>query len=313
MPLKRSARLPRRFNRPVTRQTRAFAERRHRRYVQKRHERVRRLLRRMEKIFSDWSKMFRRWLILLGIGFVLLGLALFLFFPIVQVREIRVVRSDLRIDAEKVQRALAPLFGKHLLFLTTQEVRELVRSSATDTTDIDVDKDYPSRLVVTMRLEQIIANIQIETPEADSASESAEPLVASGAVEIPTEDYLTVNGRYVTHPSAATASDLPLINIVDWGVRPAPGDILLEQDFLEVLYAAEEALRDQFALSVTGRIVFLRGREFHLRTEAFDLWFDLRSPLAEHLARFKIFLASIPKEEVEQYIDLRLSDRVVYR
>ena len=74
-----------------------------------------------------------------------------------------------------------------------------------------------------------------------------------------------------------------------------------------------EGLGDKFALSVPGRIVFLRAREFHLRTKAFDLWFDLRSPLAEHLARFKIFLASISKEEVEQYIDLRLSDRVVYR
>ena len=305
--------MPRRFNRPVTRQTRAFAERRHQRHAKKRHERVRRFVRRTEKIFSDWRKMFQRWLILLGIGFVLLGLALFLFFPIVQVREIRVVRSDLRIDAEKVQRALAPLFGRHLLFLTAQEVRELVRASAADTTDIDVDKDYPSRLVVTMRLEQIIAKLTIEMPEAEEPSLAGEATNASGAVVISTEDYLTVNGRYVTHPSAATASDLPVISIVDWGVRPTPGAILLEPELLEVLYAAEEALRDQFALAVTGRVVFLRAREFHFHTDEFDLWFDLRSPLAEHLARFKLFLETIPKEEVERYIDLRLSDRVVYR
>jgi hypothetical protein len=64
---------------------------------------------------------------------------------------------------------------------------------------------------------------------------------------------------------------------------------------------------------VFTRTLFLRAQEYHLQTREWTLWFDMRSSIEDHLQRYRIFLREIPHEEVREYIDLRLKDRVVYK
>lgn len=313
VPLKPSVRIPRRFNRPVTKSTRQFVSRRHVRKKDQRRERLRRTARRIQRSFSDWRVMMQKWVLLTAACFVILFAGLIVFSPIIQVREIRVSRTDLRIDAEKVQRALSPMFGRHLLFLSTQEVSVLLRDAVPDIGQVTINKDYPSRLNVSMTLEPIAAKLIIVAPSPSVTIPELGSETASGAVTSADQDFLSVNGRYIVHPNPGNVGDLPVLSIVDWGVRPTPGTVLISSDFLEAIYSAEETLKQEFAWNTESRIIFLRAREFHLKTEKFTLWLDLRSPLPEQFARFKLFLQTIPAEEVKEYVDLRLSDRIVYK
>ncbi len=314
VPVRKSFRLPRRFNRPVSSQMRAFVQRRHKRTKERRHEKFKRFLRRVTRLIADGRGALAKWAIVVSLTGIVLISCMFLFLPIAQVREIRVVRSDIRIDAEKIQRSLAPIFGRHLVFLLAQEVKQLVTAAVPDITDLEIDKQYPSRLVITLKLEPIIARLLIEDPDSMGTDSDPEGEAGFGAVTaLPTSDFLTISGRYVSHPSMATSSDLPVFTIVDWGVRPGSGTPLIPPAFLEQLYNAEAAVREQFGLEITGRTVFLRAREFHLETKDFSLWFDRGGPLEEQLKRFTVFLETTQKEEVSEYIDLRLTDRIVYR
>ena len=55
------------------------------------------------------------------------------------------------------------------------------------------------------------------------------------------------------------------------------------------------------------------GQEFHLKTEGVILWFDLATPVAAHIDRYRQFLRAVSLDKVEEYIDLRPHDRVIYR
>jgi len=302
MSLRPSPRLPPRFNRPVTNEMRTFVARRHARKRQERLKRWKRLLRRTAQLVNSFERTFVRWLIVGLAAVLLLGIGFVLFSPIVEVREVRVRRTDPRLDSEKVQHALTPLFGRHLLFLSAQEVAQLLRKPVPDLSEVRVRKEYPDRLILHIGLEPLIAQLRIE-PDAGALQGSVQS--SSGA-------YLTVMGRYVQSPAHISPS-LPLVTVVDWSVRPVPGDPLISPDFLSLLETAEKALEEEFGQEVRTRLVYLRAREFHLGLDRFSLWFDRKSPLEDHLARYRIFLTSVPLGELKEYVDLRLSDRVAYR
>jgi hypothetical protein len=135
----------------------------------------------MGKAGSDSLRVVRRWGLL--VSFLTLGgLFLFLAFsPVVQVREIRVQRTEARVDIERVQKSLSPLFGRHLLFLPDYEVQELLRQSIPDLQEVTVQKRYPSELIVRVQLRPILARLTIETP-SDVPTGSGAVAQASGLV-----------------------------------------------------------------------------------------------------------------------------------
>jgi hypothetical protein len=318
--LLRPTRLPRRFNRHVSKSTAAFVKRRHVRRRQYTRERWVRGLRKSQRVFSWGWDFLRQWLWLSLATALLITFGVILFSPLVHVREMRVKRTDPRLDSEKIQKALRPLFGKHLFFLPAQDVRLLVQDAMPDAAKIEVDKQYPSTLAITITLQSLLARLQIDeegrgSVAAVTASGSALPS-GSGSVKKPAPrfDYLTENGLYLSLPfEAAVSAPLQSLRIVDWAVRPAPGSPLLSPDFLKRMRAAEELLRQQYGLKVTERTVYLRAREFHLRTPRYSLWFDASGPLQDQFFRYGVFLKNVPQGEARQYVDLRLVGRVVYK
>lgn len=233
---------------------------------------------------------------LLVFGFVL-------FSPIIQVREIEVTRESPRLDIEDVQLALAPLFGRHLFFLSSYEVAPLLKENIPDVETISVSKLYPSTLHVNVKLHPLVARLRILEPDQEQA------LTLTGA----TVDFLTDAGMYIATTAAQDTETLPEIVIVDWGVRPDPGTRMLYPSFLERMNAAELTLLRQFGKEVTQRRVFLRAQEFHLNIGGIELWFDTRTPLETQLNRYRLFLREVDQTTVRQYIDLRIADRVVYQ
>lgn len=304
MPLKPSGRLPKRFNRRVTQGTRSLVGRRYERKSQHRRERLRRVLRRTQQNARRWQRAALRWGVALLLGLVLLFVGLLLFSPLLRLEEIKIRRLSPRLDIEQVQQVMSPLFGRHLLFLTTAEVRELLQANITDLRSVEIDKVYPSELTVTVELDPLVARLIILDPEQEEA-----PAAGTGGYM----DFLTDEGVYVVAPGALASEELPAIRIVDWGVRPNPGTELLPLSLLERLFETEDALRAQFGHSIEIRTVYLRAQEYHLLANGISLWFDMRTSAEQHLQRYRMFLQSVRREDVQQYIDLRLTDRIVYK
>ncbi|MDO8649614.1 MAG: hypothetical protein Q7R81_07620 [Candidatus Peregrinibacteria bacterium] len=304
--------LPRRFNRRVRPETRAFVERRHKRKHRLRREQWQRYVRRSHRFFASAAYAVRKWALILVAGILLLMVGLVIFSPLVRVQEITVQRSDPRVDIEDVQRILAPMFGRHLLFLPAHEVRNLLLAERPDIENVDVSKVYPWRLFVSVEMQPLIARLEIDAPQ-ETPEEGAVPVAESGAIVDQSYDYLTTNGIYVTSPSKDLGMQLPLIRIVDWGGRPLPLTHLLPPDMFMMMDNAERALTSEFGHEILSREIHLRAREFHLETPQFTLWFDTASPLDAQLKRYRVFLQTVGVADVKEYIDLRIASRVVYR
>ncbi len=302
MTRKKPKRLPKKFARRASPETKRFVKRTMDRKKKRSQEKRKRFLRRADSVWKGMRASFVRWMLAIAIVIGCIVLGFLLFSPVVQVREIEVLRESPRLDIERVQQALAPMFGKHLFFLSSFEVAGLLEDRIPDLHSVSTGKTYPSTLHVRIELQPLVARLRITEPGQEYVN-------ASGA----TVDFLTDHGIYIATTSAKDIETLPEITIVDWGVRPDPGSDLIDPLMLERMNAAELTMLRQFGQEISKRIVFLRAQEFHLATGDIELWFDLRSPLKEQIERYRLFLREVSLDAVNQYIDLRIDGRVVYR
>ncbi len=257
-----------------------------------------------------------------GIACIMIGVILFS--PAVEVRAIRIERQDARLDVDAARMALAPLFGKRLLFLPVHDVDTLIRHSVPDTDTVTIRKHFPSLLIVHITERPIVARLTFTQPP------SAAPIAASGsgtqktgsgvapprAVAAPPAgivDALTDNGLYMTVPAGGSGTQLPTVMVTDFTAHPTPGTRLTSEDLLLRMQQAEKTLTAQFGYHITNRTLYLRAREFHLATSRMSLWFDMTSPLDEQFQRYRTFLQAVGVNGVVSYVDLRLAGQVVYK
>jgi len=306
MSLRPAFRLPRRFNRPVSRRTQRLVARRHTVPFKNRMAgRWRRWSKTLHRGATSWRKAIVQWSLITFISLLLLAACILIFSPIGHIEEIRVTRTDPRLDIEEVQHVLSPVFGRSLVTVSMREIRQMLQEKIIDLQSVTVSKHYPSQLLVRVELSPLVARARVLSPE-----EEASPQNASGGVL----GYVTDRGTFAIVPGGFPGdSDLPLLYLVDWGVKPQPGSPILSQDFLMRLDQAVSTLQSQFGMQVKRRTVYIRAQEFHLGIGAVSLWLDTRSPLEDQLLRLRMFLRSVGLPEVKSYVDLRLSDRVIYR
>lgn len=306
MSLRPASRIPRRFNRPVSRRTQRLVARRHAVPLRNRFSaRWRRIIHATRSGVVNWRRAIIRWSAVTLVALVVLAAGIVAFSPIGQVEEIRVSRVDPRLDIEEVQLLLAPLFGKSLVTVSSRSVRALLEPSIPDIRGVTVNKTYPSQLAVRVELVPLVARSRVLAP-----GEEQQPVPGSGAMLT----YITDRGTFaVVPPGFAGGDQLPLIDLVDWGSRPEPGAPILSRDFLTRMEQAVATLQTQFGQPVQRRVAFIRAQEFHLTVGKVSLWFDVRSSLEEQLLRYRMFLRSVGLQEAKEYVDLRLADRVIYR
>lgn len=308
--LRTPRRLPQRFNRPITPQTRRLVEQRVQRRREHRTKQVQRMMQRWQRRMETLRKSFVQFLFFAVPATVVAGVGFLVFSSVLHIREVRIPLTDPRIDVEQIQRGLAPLFGRHLFFLPERDAEVLAAEVVPDLAAVTVAKQYPATLEVRLTLDPLIARLAIDDPAAPPAAEAG-----TGATAPVLSDFLTEKGTYVAYADARVASgaDLVQLHVVDWGVRPVPGTLLLEPEMLAAMTQAEQLLGEEFGRPVTLRTVFLRAREYHLKTPLHTLWFDLRTPVGDQLARYRTFLQAEGEGAAQQYVDLRLVDKVAYQ
>lgn len=306
--------IPRRYRRTVTPYTRALVRKFHRPRRRYGRERMRRSLQRWrERSAVLWRRFAASFWWVMG-GVCLGVLLITLFSPLFSVRQISVSRRDPRIDVELVERALRPLFQKRLPFIRSQEVEPLLtaplpdarRAAVPDLASVEMRKEYPSTIALTIVPQRLIANVRVVEP-------GGEAVAATGGT---LQQFLTEKGLLVEYaPSQLSAAvDVPEIDIVDWGARPAPWVTVFDPEVLQEIRKAESLLLEQFGQGVTRRVLYMRAQEFHLLLDDnLTLWLDRRADVEEQLARYKLFLQVTPKSAARVYVDLRLRDRIIYK
>ncbi len=325
--LKRPKRpLPRQFNRKTSPAMQKFVRKRHARRVRGSGERWARTWRKWHKRGVDVVQWVRRWFAVIVFVTAIVAAGAVLFSPLVRVRSIRIERQDARLDVEKVRTALAPLFGRHLLFLSAREIEPLLRRAVPDIDTVTARKHFPSLLIVRVTERPFAAKLVFKGPDTPPVPVTTSGAVQTGSGTVRTAitthpaapvvglvDYLTDNGIYMTAPAVASGSQLPVITVTDFVVRPTPGTRLTSADLLQRMRKAEELLTGEFGYRIAHRTIYLRAREFHLATERISLWFDLSSPLEEQFRRYRTFLQAVGVGAASAYVDLRLAGQVVYR
>lgn len=314
MPLRAPRRLPKVLRRPASPYTRSVARKFHTgktRTNRRRQERFARFKRRMSRLGTFIALEFKMWLII-GISAVVLTTGgLLLFAPFFDVREIVVRRQDPRIDIEDIQDTLSPLFNQRLALVTQNQVTAMLKAAYPDISDVDTDKDYPSTLNVTVFLEPVVAEVIIDDSGGDSTpAGSGSTLAQSGSTM---HAYLTRGGQFVQSPVKLGTVPLPKLTITDWGIRPQNRTPLLSDEFLQTIFLARDTLRRDFGFNTLGIMVYVRAREFHIRTDKVTLWFDLTSSLPVQFQRFREFLKNLTLDQAKQYVDLRIGDKIIYQ
>lgn len=318
MPLLGPRRLPKRFRRRVGRMTLAVARtttRSHDRRLQRRKERWVRLSRRVQQGLSVLIAEGRVWGVIAAVLTIVSIVGVLLFAPFFDVRTIRVRRQDPRINPDLVQHVLAPLFSERLVLVSRARVVALLQAALPDIQDVTIAKEYPSTLIVTITLDPVVAKARIvddDTSIAASVSEDAMLSTATGGVET-AYTYLTEDGIFVSSPISLSTAPLETIDLADWALRPQDGTLVIDPAVLDVIMTARDTLRRDFGLESKRIVYYLRSKEFHIQTQRATLWFDLRSDLGVHFERFRTFLKTVSFDDVREYIDLRIADRVVYR
>lgn len=311
MALRKPARLPKSLRRPVSRETRVLARaycHTPERARRNRRERFLRGFRRVERSAATLLREFRVWLVAGACVLVIAGICVLLFAPVLAVRTINVRRQDPRIDIEEIERTLQPLFHDRLPLISKKQVQDLLAEEYPDIERIEVAKNYPSTLTVSIYLEPVVASVIIDDAEDTLAS-------GTGSTASGTEfSYITRGGMFVTSPlRLITTVPIETLHLTDWGIRPTNRTHLLAPEDLQAIFGARDTLRIDFGLKTTTMTLFQRAREFHIRTTAVTLWFDLQSPLSVQFQRFREFLKNSSLDQAKEYIDLRIADKVVYR
>jgi len=267
-----------------------------------------RLSRKTSKIWTVIVSEFRIWMIIAASGVLTIILGILLLSPFFDVRSMHIRREDARIDPEDIQQTLAPLFKQRLVLVTRNQVASMLASEYPDIQRIEIKKEYPSTLVVTVYLDPVVAKIVIDdtgmvTTGSGSVSGTGETL----------HTYLTRTGLFVSSPITLTTVPLPVLTITDWSIKPQNRQRVLDPEFLQQIFLTRDTLRRDFGLTTTGIVVFLRAQEYHVRTNKTTLWFDLESPLVVQFQRFRELLKAVSLDQVQEYADLRIADKIIYR
>lgn len=311
MPMKASRKLPKRFNRATGQHTRNVArayyggpERRARR----RKEKFARWGRKMARFGDTVLREFKIW-IAIGAGIVVITVAATLLFaPFFDVREMKIRRQDPRIDPEEIQQTLSPLFKQRLVLVTRGQVATMLQEQYPEIQRVEISKDYPSTLSVSVYLEPVVAEIRVAE---DTESTGSGSTATGSGTDIYT--YVTKKGLFVTSPIRLSGGPYPKLTVTDWGIRPQNRTQILSPSFLQAIFIARDTLLRDFGLQSNNIVIFLRAQEFHITTPKSTLWFDLRSPLTVQFQRFREFLKALSLDQAKGYIDLRIADKIIYK
>lgn len=245
---------------------------------------------------------FRKILILFFI-LVIIGISSWAIFfsDIFLIREITVSEdeNDIADNTDQIRSYVENAYGKNLLTLKTEEIRENVLNSEPNIQSLKIKKVFPHTLKIEFAQYPMAANL-INT-------------VKDGTQQ---KFLLNTNG-YATQenldnpnlPYMKTKTEEPL----------KKGDQVLDQKKLEYILSAIQYFEEKFGMKIIEIQYLNVEREVHLKTEKqFYIWLDMNIQYQKQLDKLRRVTPKLDYFKTPlEYIDLRISgtngDKIIYK
>lgn len=217
-----------------------------------------------------------------------------------EIKEIKIADELIENEAigNEISQILGTNIGKNLIFTNTDDMQIKILDNFPEIEEIEVEKDYPNKIVVTFTEYPLAANV---TNESQTLKKSYIINTIGYAIK---EDLESTSLPYIK-----VQSDEPL----------NPESPIIEANKLRYILETIIYFEDKFGMRVVEVVYKKVPREIHLLTEKnFYIWLDMQNPADEQLKKLKKALVKLDiyTEDLE-YIDLRIAggngDKIVYK
>jgi hypothetical protein len=262
------------------------------------------------------------------ISIIILFSIFFLFFisPYFQIQNIDIKRKNLSIDSSEIEIFLnKEILGKNIFTTSLSDASQLMKKKFPQWESILLTKSYPQTIEVSVANYSSFASINIEEPiieteentqkekcntEEDKPCEKLENAPKEDTTKITT--YIINKLGNIAYPEIG---DSPELIIIYDEVITEPiniGKNIIPYEEIQTMQAITNTLLNDYSLATKEIQYFHAGKEAHFNVYQFTLWFDLQQNTKEQFKKIDQAIANIDSNTI-QYLDLRISNRIIYK
>ena len=266
------------------------------------------------------SNFLRRFLIRLSyilLFALFLGLVFVFFFTsLFVVQNINLGRENVRVDSGQIIDSLNKYLYQNMFLISTGKIKKEIEKQFPEYKEISVKRVFPNSLVIQVTNFEIVAQVKVYIKPQTKYSGTGGNLLETIELKAYEQD-IVINSEGIAEQKSDIHKSLPLIEII--GIHDFPfvqGDILIEKDYLALIFEARQKLFDEIKLTSNSIKFFSDAREAHLLTEkGYEIWIDFLTPIGEQIDKLKKISNYVDWNEnpPEDHIDLRVKNRIIYR
>lgn len=260
-------------------------------------------------------------LVILLVLILILGLTL-TFSKTFSLTNIKIERTDLRVDSSNIDAYLQKYIGKNLIWLRPEIVKTDIQHHFPSIAQVEVDRTWPHELRVILKSLPIVSRIHLTIQpkkEVTLPPRILDQISQSGAGILqkersPSEEIWMLNQFGLLEPNDPLfEKKIPLI-YWETPIDHAPqfGEPLLDQFLLAQILKIPEILLSEFTLETASISYFSDAKEAHYKTYQYELWISFSDNWQEQLKKLRTVFLTIGTTK-HQYIDLRVKNRIIYK
>lgn len=255
------------------------------------------LTKRNHPILAKFKKIIILTLLIIGIG---ITIHVIFFSSYFLINDIQISDENIENEktGEKIKEKIKDVIGKNLIFLNKNNIETKILETYPEIEDIEIEKDYPSTIIIKFTEYPLVANIINESASIKKTC------VVNSIGYVVKENMENKNLPYIR-----IKSDDPI----------NPDTAAIESGKLKYILDAITYFEEKFGMRVIETDYKKIPRELHLLTERnFYIWLDMQKSAQEQLKKLKKALVKLDifKENLE-YIDLRIAggngDKIIYK
>ncbi len=259
--------------------------------------------RRVKKIFSKIQIVA---LIIVLIGIFLGSIVFFSFFT---TQNIRVSRTDFRIDGEDIaEYAQQAYIGKNIFLLRKVSIQSELKKAFPEIATVEIERELPKTLRLIISTEPVAFRWSCERVKK-SISETGDIIQTTESIAF----YVNRDGR-ITLPNPDEQEAFLI-----YEKAPCPNEIDRRQQIMSTrtvdeIFAAKTLLAEVLQEPIDRAGYFRDAKEIHLISASnIAFWIDFSTPATEQIEKFRIALTLEPKLKSElDHVDLRVPEKIFY-
>ncbi|HEY5713890.1 MAG TPA: FtsQ-type POTRA domain-containing protein [Candidatus Gracilibacteria bacterium] len=221
-------------------------------------------------------------------GFIIFAI----FSPFFELKKIVVERDDPYVNVDAVQEALQSFYGQNLLFMTDDEIKNILKEQFPEFRSVQVKEHWP---------DEIALNIKVSPPLFTLLNKE-------------TANFSTISEDGVILESSPN-QDLPVLNIYGYDKLILPRVAFMEKEDLARIQESRYTLEESMKLPVKEIRVYPIAQELHFVLQnGTVIWLDLMADHQEQLRKLDLASSRIGiYTEPLHHVDLRIPDHLFWK